>query len=221
VNLANAWSAVRIDDPCEVYDFRLDAEFWVASRYPWLCGELYRLEGDLGWCPGFRVWDGAGYPPTLPGSPRAMGVFCEDLLLMFPDLRVVDALKSADSCSEYPLSRMLGICLGSKVKQRNSVVVRLYESVVSAHSPYTIGAARIYLSVWNTQGKFGLSAAGLLWLLFNPLKRVAALAETVRRKKNFADELERLYAESEKIRYTHVETNEPQEEIIEVREILL
>jgi hypothetical protein len=109
---------------------------------------------------------------------------------MFPDYGFDKLLSSARSDSPDRISRMLAACSSLRLAQRNDTINLLYASVCSAYSHYSVGAARIYLSLWRERNQFLLSTVGLLWLMHYPLTRMKALAETARRKAYFRSALD-------------------------------
>ena len=67
----------------------------VCKGYPWLACELYGLEGDMGWGPGFRKYEGDGYPPPLRHAERKMQAFLSVFRYTRPDDVLVEMLKEA------------------------------------------------------------------------------------------------------------------------------
>jgi hypothetical protein len=180
---SDAWASLDIGDRCAVCDFRLNTELDVAQKFPWLTGELFTLEGDLGWGPGFRDWDGPDYfPPMRRDALPKMKEFCADLDTMKPEGLLDDFIRSLRKKKDGFAVSMLKSCERANEKKRVSVVNRLYASIVTAHPLYTIGAARIYLSVWLVDSEYLLAISGLLWLLCNPLTKRKALLQKARNK---------------------------------------
>ena len=164
--------------------FRQRLRLTVCRDYPWLVSELYDLEGLLGWGPGFRDYDGDFFPPPMPGSSQKMREFLEVLSRLPRDALLPDLIRDAarDRCSSR-CSRLLSVALCARKGCRHSVVDKLYGKIAEAHSPYVLGGARLYLFMWLLQQRYALAAAGLSWLLHNPISKLKARAETVRRRR--------------------------------------
>ena len=163
--------------------FRQRLRFSVCRDYPWLVSELFRLEGVLGWGPGFREYEGDFFPPPLPGSYATMVEFLE-VISKIPRDAVLSSMIREAVCgrSTSRCSSLLATALCARKECRHSVVNKLYAKIAEAHSPYVLGGARLYLFMWLLHRRYALSAAGLTWLLHNPITRIKARAETVRRK---------------------------------------
>jgi hypothetical protein len=58
----------------------------------------------------------------------------------------------------------------------------IYGKIALCHTSYTLGGARVFLSLWALQKLYSLAVAGLIWLLHYPLMPVRVKAETVKRK---------------------------------------
>jgi hypothetical protein len=180
---SDTWASLDLGNRGAVCDFKLDTELDVARKFPWMTGELFTLEGDLGWGPGFREWDGPDYfPPMRHEALQKMKEFCTDLDTMKPESLLDDFIRSLRQKRDNIAVSMLKSCERASEKQRVSVVHKLYASVVNAHPLYTIGAACIYLSVWLVDRKYLLAVSGLLWLLCNPLTKRQALLQKARNK---------------------------------------
>jgi len=184
--LINEWQYVSTLDYFaeHVEDFKDDLRFVVCRDYGWLASELFSIEGELGWGPGFREYEGMFFPPPTRSSYAMMTTFLNTLQRVEKDITLIQMLRNA-RVGYYPdkpttlLARTLSVRAGNKDK----LVDHFYNKIASnINNTYTIGAARLYHSMWSHQKKFCLAVAGLIRLAFTPLNRISARAETVRRK---------------------------------------
>ena len=76
----------------------------------------------------------------------------------------------------------MAVSLRARKECRQSVVNYVYSAVAGRHPPYVLGGARLYWFMWRTQQKYALALAGLVWLLHNPITKLKARAETVRKR---------------------------------------
>ena len=78
--------------------------------------------------------------------------------------------------------QLLATALKAREARRPDVISRLYAKIADNHSPYVLGGARMYLHHWRAYKNYNLVAAGLIWLLANPLTPEVARAENYRRR---------------------------------------
>jgi hypothetical protein len=185
--LAEKWAALQTRGflPEETTEFRKTLHFEVGRNFPWLAAEVFALEGQLGWGPGFRDYDGEFFPDPVPCAWQQMSKFLELLSILQPDdvlVRSVEKVRRGVGEDSTRFSRMLSTSLRAQEVKRQDVVDLLYRRVAIAHSAYTLGGARTFRALWTMQARYVLAVAGLAWLLHYPLIPVRVRAETVRRK---------------------------------------
>jgi hypothetical protein len=187
MSLLPSWNALQqhsqFQEMAHGFQQRLRKE--VCMNYPWLAGELFVLEGELGWGPGFREHEGEFYPPELPEARQRMTGFLQMLDMVQPNVDLLNELVSKARYQFDPKEStvlMLRTVLNARLLLRNTLANWMYGKIANYHSPYTLGGARMYYSVWGLQQNFTLAMAGMVWLLHKPLNPLVARAETVKRK---------------------------------------
>ena len=181
MSLMQEWSQVsglEANDP-DVIEFRQELRKTVCLDYSWLVSELFELEGDLGWGPGHREFEEDYLPPRVLSSHAHMETFLNTLERVRKDTTIRDLLNQSINDKR---SAQIAKCLTARQVMRSDVVQLMYSRVAMYRSAYTLGGARMYLSMWTDEGQYALAVAGLINLLHNPLSKLAVGAETVRRK---------------------------------------
>jgi hypothetical protein len=169
-----------------VVDFRDRLHITVGQDFSWLTGQLYELEGYLGWGPGSREYDGEGYPPKFSWSNYTMKAFLKTLEEVDSDMWIVGLLFEAQEqgkFSENIAVRTLAACLRKRQAYWQETVDFMYGRIASVWPSYVLGAARIYRLIWERQAKYALAVAGLSRLLYYPISYTSAESETVRRRR--------------------------------------
>ena len=187
MSLLPSWNALQQHSqfPEMAHGFQQRLRKEICLNYPWLTSELFALEGELGWGPGFREHEGEFYPPELPEARQRMTGFLQMLDMVQPNCELMNGLVSKARYQFEPSDsavRMLRTALNARILLRNVLATWLYGKIANCHSPYTLGGARLYFSVWIQQQNFTLAMAGMIWLLHKPLNPLTARAETVKRK---------------------------------------
>lgn len=189
--LLQQWNEVKDydADSLGVEQFRQNLRMVVARDYCWLCGELFRIEGELGWGPGFRDYDGDEmFPPETWEAKALMTTFLNTLERVDKDKRLIAMLSdSRKGRAVNKATAMLRKCRGARVANRNAVIHHFYLRIARGGNAatYSLAAARVYRSLWTQQNKFLLALAGLINLFCTPLTELTARAETVERKMSF------------------------------------
>lgn len=181
MSLMQEWSQVSVleaNDP-DVIEFRQELRRTVCLDYCWLVSELFELEGDLGWGPGHREFEEDYLPPRVLSSQAHMETFLNTLERVRKDTTIRDLLNQSINDKR---SAQIAKCLTARRVMRSGVVQLMYSRVAMYRSAYTLGGARMYLSMWTDEGQYAIAVAGLINLLHNPLSKLSVGAETVRRK---------------------------------------
>ena len=184
--LVRSWPEIEnLESDClAVKEFRDELRFQVARNYGWLAGELYNLEGELGWSSGNREWDDdEEYPPPTEKSGAYMKTFLNTLKSVRKDDELVQIIQDAinNKCTDK-IRKNVCKCLAPREASKSMVIQHFYDSISRRGNLYTIGAARIYRSTWVDQRQYVIALAGLVRLLFQPLKRLMVRSETVKRR---------------------------------------
>ncbi len=169
-------------------EFQKAVRLTVATSYPWLTSELFGIEGELGWGPGFREdFDGDTlFPSPTESSEKQMANFLKTLEQTEPDESfrqgISDAVQGVESKQKF--ARIMSAFL-EKIRQRtrteSGVIYDVYRVFLSQRKdPYAIGGARIYRDLGKSN--FLISLGGLLKLYCEPLKKTQVGALTVQRK---------------------------------------
>lgn len=174
-----------------VKKFKANLDFAVARDYPWLAAELYMVEGELGWCPGFR-----DYPEDLyvlhetPSAKSQMMNFLRVLDDVLPDTSIKDAIVEAVEgrpSTKYAmlLQKSLACVKKHHDGREGRLINKVYGLIASNRSEYALGAARIYRDMWqkNVNRNFAFILAGLFKIYIVPPDRIEVSAETVMRKR--------------------------------------
>ena len=181
MSLMQEWSQVsrlEANDP-DVIEFRQDLRRTVCTDYCWLVSELFELEGDLGWGPGHREFEEDYLPPRVLSSHAHMETFLNTLERVRKDTTIRDLISGAITDKR---ADQISKCLTARKVVQGDVVQLMYSRVAMYRSAYTLGGARMYLSMWTDEGQYALAVSGLINLLYNPLSKLSVGAETVRRK---------------------------------------
>ena len=181
MSLMQEWSQVSefdARDP-DTIEFRQKLRRIVCLDYCWLVSELFELEGDLGWGPGHREFDEDYLPPRVLSSHAHMETFLNTLERVRKDTTIRDLISGAITDKR---AAQISKCLTARKVVQSDVVQLMYSRVAMYRSAYTLGGARMYLSMWTDEGQYALSVSGLINLLHNPLSKLSVGAETVRRK---------------------------------------
>ena len=183
--LISVWPKIAFldaDEP-DVESFRQNLRFLVARDYGWLASELFEIEGELGWGPGHREWDGDFFPPPTTESSAHMMTFLRTLATVRRDTELMELLTAAARGTWHtPAGRFIERAVHVRETSRSGIIQYFYGKIATRHSEYTLGAARIYLAMWTQQRRFKLAVSGLIRLLFQPLTRLGVRAETVLRR---------------------------------------
>lgn len=162
-------------------DRRLHAEMRkaVCRYFWWMTGEFFILEGDLGWGPGHREYDGdAPFPPRVCGYWRNVDAFLHDLGCLRRS-RAVEALAGArwDRANTSVEARTLRF-LYARLRTDAEVLNYLYERLATSRSEYEVGAARVFMGLVKDDPSMApLACAGLALLLAKQLRRVSVRKE--------------------------------------------
>ncbi len=174
-----------------VKKFKADLDFIVARDYPWLTGELYTVEGELGWSIGHRDDFNDEYyfsPPETLSARSQMKNLLQAMDDVEPDTSLTDAIDEAyygKPSTKYAkeLKKFLVYAKDDVSEQKKTyIVTQAYSLIASRRTPYVLGAARIYRAIWRDKKNLPFILAGLLKLYYEPLTRIEVGAETVRRK---------------------------------------
>lgn len=183
--LSAAWPNIAPlqSDSLETESFRQNLRFLVARDYGWLASELFGIEGDLGWGPGNREWDGDFFPPPTDDSWAHMTTFLRTLASVRKDHELLDMLADASRGTWKTIAgKYITSAVNAREASHGGLISFYYGKVAECRNSYTLGAARVYLAMWTQQHKFRLAVAGLVRLLFQPLSKLTVRAETVKRR---------------------------------------
>ena len=195
--LTDKWDALNYSEDTlnrDKEEFRMLMHRVVGVDYPWLASELYAIEGELGWGPGFRDFEDRFFlmPPETPAARSRMKNFVRTIEMSRPDKAIKNVILEAVVHNEPTTrkARMLRkyLCHATPIN-KNSLVHKVYGCVLNRHFPktYVVGAARIYRAIWDMQKIFTLAIAGLIHLYYEPLTKLKAAVETSLRHKKAND----------------------------------
>jgi len=183
--LLREWEAVASlpSDAEAVENFRQRLRAVVCRDYGWLASELFEIEGELGWGPGIREYDGEFFPPRTPSSTALMQTFLNTLTRARKDTELTEMIRLARlGVTKDKATALLAVSLAAKEVDWHKLIHHFYGRVSELRDTYTLGAARMYLALWTQQHNFAVAVAGLIRLLVKPLSKLWVRAETVRRK---------------------------------------
>lgn len=181
MSLMQEWSQVsglEAHDP-DTIEFRQKLRRTVCLDYCWLVSELFDLEGDLGLGPGHREFDEDYLQPKVISSHAHMETFLNTLERVRKDTTIRDLISGTITDKR---AAHVSKCLTARKVVQGDVVHLMYSRVAMYRSAYTLGGARMYLSMWTDERQYALAVSGLINLLHNPLSKLSVGAETVRRK---------------------------------------
>lgn len=197
-SLSQIWEDMNYDEDTVissvVSEFREKVRMTVARDYPWMVAELFEIEGDLGWGPGFREYDDeySCFPERTWYANAKMLTFLKTLEHCEKDNALVQAIQEAKGMPTRKLATMLRRFMEKTDKndyEEFRAICKVYGLIATRRSEYTLGGARIYFALYTEQKKFLLALAGLLRLFYSPLVKVKVDAETIRRQRTFSEKV--------------------------------
>jgi len=150
-----------------------------------LAGELFTLEGKLGWGPGHRDWDGDGLPPRTKAAANRLCGFVFDIASIPPDnrtLNLANALakgtdKTLLECRTFNyINNKASVVYERRRDRMTAIASFLYDRIVEQKSVYEIGAARIFYLVDEAFPSY-VAMAGLLLILVRGISSISALSK--------------------------------------------
>ena len=191
--LSDRWDALNYSEDTLYSDreeYRMFMHRVVGEKYPWLTAELYTIEGELGWGPGFRDYEEDFFltPPETPSARSRMKNFVHTLDSVEPDLTISNAVSEVhrnEPTTHYAKMLRRYVRKAEAANgNREHLIRRTYYCIADRYFPetYVIGAARIYKLIWEKQNCFILAIAGLLKLYYAPLTKIGAGVETSKRR---------------------------------------
>ena len=227
MDLDALWTAAQQSNysPKEVEIFRYSMHRELATSYPWLAAEFFALEGMMGWGPGFRECQHDVYFPSMTlEAPQKMMEFLQLLEIVAPNT-ILQSLVQTSCAPDAEMRRLtslerilLVVVTKARMEVRDAVINKLYEKIAWHRSHYTLGAARIFRSLWRQQECYALAAAGLIWLLHKPLSTRKVIAESIRRK-HLRRFMETTTASSSQAQYFYAPVTAAVEQVV-VQEVL-
>jgi hypothetical protein len=155
----------------------------VCEHYWWLSGELYDLEGDLGWSAGFHSWEGDSYFPIPQPNPAARLHRFIDCLAELPFSSSVSHLKQLYRSKVNPKAlepRMIQFLFTKFPGHPEEAVAFAYNRIATVRSEYELGAARPFLRLSLDDGLHLSALAGLVMILCRGLSQLTVRADMVK-----------------------------------------
>lgn len=149
----------------------------ICLNHWWLTGELFTLEGKLGWSTG-HIEEHAGdrYPPPCKDAYAQLQEFMQHTSEI-PIDREVRALVTNTGDIKSLAARTYHTIL-RKGAPLELAIPFMYSRIAAKRTPYELGAARCFLRLYHDDTSYGLeSLAGLTLIL---AKRLAAVSVRAR-----------------------------------------
>lgn len=151
----------------------------VCTHYWWLTGELWELEGSLGWEAGHREWDDSYMPPEEPGAWAKLKRFLRQLAETPRSEVIPHMLMTVDDETNVSLeARTFRRLMERTDEDMHRAVWFIYDRILRIGTVYQLGAAREFFRMAETGSRF-LAVCGMVLILVRRLSRLKATQEHV------------------------------------------